>query len=240
MNVLFFVRGLISLIVVSAACTALLTQLQIRKILPAILNVKNPVLLTWHRWAGRIAMGGFILHRTMCLLVGVHLFQRNAYLSFPLEPRHFAHGILSALCAAAVLSKIWVTRRKVKPGQKWALSSWGVSVFIIGASFTTLTCALAAWRWIDPAAMWAKNDWLVYQAATLGHIGLAIALIWLGRLALKNRPGPDQADTFVERGVTKGNGIARKPRTLRVFKYINAKSLSTTSRRILCIHVKLL
>lgn len=240
MNVLLFVRGLIGLVVVSAAVTALLTQLQIRKILPAVLNVNDPVLLTWHRWAGRIAMGGFVLHRTMYLLVGVHLFQSNTYSFFSLEPRHFAHSILSALCAAAVLSKIWVTRRKVEQGGKRALSSWDVTVFIFGASFSALTCALAAWRWAEPAATWDNHDWLIYRAATLGHVGLAIALIWLGRMALINKPDPDQADTFLERVVTAGHRIGKKPRKLRVFKTIKTKSLSTTSRRILCIHVKLL
>jgi hypothetical protein len=232
MNALFFVKGSTGLIVLLAAVFALLTQLQVRKIPPAILNVKNPVLLTWHRWAGRIALGGFVLTRMICQLVGV-------YPTFPLEARHFAHGVLSALCAAAILSKIWVTRRQVRWGKKRILT-WVVTTFIVGASFSTLTGALAAWRWANPTVIWGKNEWLIYRAATLGHVGLAIALIWLGRLALVNGRCRDQVNTFVECGVTGGHRIAKKSRRLRVFKYIKAKSLSFTSRRNLCIHVKLL
>jgi hypothetical protein len=201
MNALFFVKGSTGLIVFSAAVFALLTQLQIRKISPAILNVKDPVLLTWHRWAGWIALGGFVLNRMICQLLGV-------YPTFPFEARHFAHGVLSVLCAVAILSKIWVTRRKVKWGKKRILT-WVVTIFIVGASFSTLTGVLAAWRWANPTLTWDKNEWLIYQAAIFGHVGLAIALIWLGRLALVNGRGPDQIDAFVERGVTGGHGIAK-------------------------------
>jgi hypothetical protein len=200
MNALFFVKGSTGLMVVLAAVFALLTQLQVRKILPAILNVKDPVLLTWHRWAGRVALGGFVLNRMICQLVGV-------YPTFPFEARHLAHGVLSALCAVAILSKIWVTRRQVRWGKRRILA-WVVTLFIVGASFSTLTGALAAWRWADPAVTWGKNKWLIYQAAILGHVGLAMALIWLGRLALVNGRGRDQVDTLVERGVTGGHRIA--------------------------------
>jgi hypothetical protein len=201
MNALFLVRNLIGPIVFAAAVFALLTQLQIRNIIPATFGVKNPIFLKWHRWAGRIAIGGFVLNRMICQLVGV-------YPTFPLEARHFAHGALSALCAAAILSKIWVTRRQVRRGKKRILT-WVVAIFIVGASFSTLTGALAAWRWANPTVTWGKNEWLIYQAATLGHVGLAIALIWLGRLALENGRGRDQVDTLVERSVTGWRGIAK-------------------------------
>jgi hypothetical protein len=201
MNALFFVKGSTGLIVFLAAVFALLTQLQVRNIIPVTFRVKNPVLLEWHRWAGRIALGGFVLNRMICQLVGV-------YPTFPFEARHFAHGVLSALCAAAILSKIWVTRGKVK-WEKKRILTWVVTVFIVGASFSTLTGALAAWRWANPTVTWGKNEWLIYQAATLGHVGLAIALIWLGRLALVNGRGRDQVDTLVERSVRGWHRIAK-------------------------------
>jgi hypothetical protein len=204
MNALFLARNLISPIVCSAAIFALLTQLQIHNIIPTIYGVKNPVLLKWHRWAGRIAIGGFVLDRMICQLLG-------EYPTFPFEARNFAHGVLSALCAVAVLSKVWVTWPKGKWGRKRILT-WVVTIFIVGASFSTLTGALAAWRWASPTVIWGKNEWLIYQAATLGHVGLAIALIWLGRLALVNGRGRDQIDTFVERGVAGEHRIAKNYR----------------------------
>ena len=99
MNALFLVKGSTGLIVCLAAVFALLTQLQVHKIPLAILNVKDPVLLTWHRWAGRIALGGFVLNRMICQLVGVYAVHGDAYLASPFEARHLAHSVPSALCA---------------------------------------------------------------------------------------------------------------------------------------------
>ena len=149
-----------------------------------------------------------MLNRMICPLVDVYLSHGDAYLAFPFDARYFAHGVLSALCAVAVLSKVWVTQRKVKWEMNQVLT-WVVTIFIVGASFSTLTCALAAWRWANPTVTWDKGEWFTYRAATLGHVGLAIALIWLGRLALVNGRGSGQIDTFVERGVTGGHRIAK-------------------------------
>jgi hypothetical protein len=204
MDALFFVKGLIGLTVFCAAVLALLTQLQIQKRVPAIFGVKDAVLLEWHRRAGRVALGGFVLSRMMGFLLG-------AYPDFPFEARHLAHGALSALCAVAVLSKIWAARRQVRWGRKQALT-WGASIFVLGAGFSILTCGLVAWRWANPSLTWVRGQHLIYQAGTVGHVGLALALIWLGRLALVNRRGLDELETVGERDVMGG---AQNPQTSR-------------------------
>ena len=79
----------------------------------------------------------------------------------------------------------------MKPGHQLAFErrglSWGVLVFIFGASFFTLTCKLVVWRWASPTIMMDSGEWFNYQAAVVGHVWLAITLIWMGRLALKRR-----------------------------------------------------
>jgi hypothetical protein len=79
----------------------------------------------------------------------------------------------------------------VKPGHqlgfKMRVLSWGGLVFILGTSFITLTCKLVVWRWAYPNAMMDSGEWFNYQAAIVRYTWLAIALIWMVRLALKRR-----------------------------------------------------
>ena len=55
--------------------------------------------------------------------------------------------------------------------------------FFIGGSIFTLACILVAWRSFDKTVTWNSKKWLVYQATALGQVLLAIALVWLGKLA---------------------------------------------------------
>ena len=114
MNTLLFVKGLVGLIVFLAAIGALLMQLQTRKVFPPILKVKGPRLLTWHRWLGRTALAGMVFNGALCLLIGLYPALRS-------DPRHLAHSILAILLAIAFLSKVWVTRRKIRWGIKQIL-----------------------------------------------------------------------------------------------------------------------
>jgi hypothetical protein len=79
----------------------------------------------------------------------------------------------------------------VKPGHQLAFErrvfSWGVLFFILSASFFTLTCKLVVWRWAYPTVMMDSGEWFNYQAAIVRYTWLAIALFWMGRLALKRR-----------------------------------------------------
>lgn len=174
------VNGPVNMIILVAAIIALLTQPQIRIRIPSFFGVDLPVLQNWHCWAGRIALGGFVLNYMLFPLVGMHP-------ATPADLRYSAHSVLSTLCAVAVLRKIWLTWREDTDRTKWMLP-WSTAVFGLGASFFTLSCALAAWRWANPTGTWGEIQWLVFKAATLGHVGLAIALIWLGRLALRSLP----------------------------------------------------
>ena len=203
MNVRFLSNSLIGPIVFFAAVIALLTQLQIHKKVHAIFGVEYPVLLAGHRWAGRIALGGFVLKRMMGLFSDSCSTYGDTCLAFPFKPQHLTHGALSALCAAAVVSKIRVTQRRARRRTRGVLA-WRATSFFLGASFFILTCVLAAWRWANPSVIWGKTEWLIYKAATLGHVGLAIALIGLGRLALASRHRLDRTGTFVELRVMEG------------------------------------
>ncbi len=218
----FLVKGAINFIVCFALFIALLTRLQIHGKTPAFLCAGNPPLVKWHRWAGWITLGGFVLNRVISSYVGESP-------PFPLKLQHYAHGVFSALCAVAFLNKIRVTQREAKWAKQRVLT-WGTTTFILGTSFYTLTFALSAWRWTNPPVTWGKDEWLTYQAARIGHVGLAVALIFLGRLALKNRPGRKQKDTFSRGYATGGNEKAESYRAPQVSKYKVANSIS--SRRI--------
>jgi len=136
-NSLAFVKGLIGLIVFIAAIGALATQLQSRKLIPAIFRLKGPALLKWHRWLGRIALGGTVLDGMLCMEVGLYPALRT-------DTRHLIHMAFGVLLAIALLSKAWVLRRKLK----WALRravSWGIVVFILEAGVFGSATVFAIW-----------------------------------------------------------------------------------------------
>ncbi len=137
MNTLLFVKGLIGLIVIVPALIAFLTQAQIRKKIPPIFKANNPALLKWHRWTGRIALGGFVLNSVICLLIGV-------YPAFPFTPRYIAHSALSVLCTFVFLGKVYVTRRKVKWGIK-RIVPWGIALFALHVGIFLTATVFALW-----------------------------------------------------------------------------------------------
>jgi hypothetical protein len=136
-NALLFVKGLIGLIVFAAAAGALITQLQIRKVIPAIFRVKTPVLLNWHRWLGRVSLGGFVLNSVICMLIGFYPALRT-------DPRHLAHSLLSILCAVVFLGKVWVTRRRVRWGLQ-RIVPLGASLFVLQAGVFLTATVFAIW-----------------------------------------------------------------------------------------------
>jgi hypothetical protein len=137
MDTLLFVKGLIGVIVFAAAIGALVTQLQIRKKIPPIIRAKTPTLLSWHRWLGRTALGGFVLNSTICLLVGL-------YPALRADPRHLLHGLLAVLCAAVFLGKVWTTRGRIKWGMKRILPL-GVTLFVLQMGVFLTATVFAIW-----------------------------------------------------------------------------------------------
>jgi hypothetical protein len=137
MDSLLFVKGLIGLVVFVAAIGALITQLQIRKKIPPVLKASPKVLRNWHLWMGRVALGGFVLDSTLCLLIGLYPVPRT-------DPRHLAHSILSTLCAAFFLGKVWITRRKVRWAMKRILF-WGTLVFALQTGVFLTATVSAIW-----------------------------------------------------------------------------------------------
>jgi hypothetical protein len=137
MDSLLFVKGLIGLIVFVAALGALITQLQIRKKIPAILRAHPRMLRSWHLWMGRIALGGFVLNSMICLLVGLYPAPRT-------DLRHLAHGILATLGVVFFLGKVWITRRRVR----WAMKRivpLGVIVFAFQTAIFLTATVFAIW-----------------------------------------------------------------------------------------------
>ena len=188
MKSLLYINDTIALIVFCAAVIAGFAQLKIHNLSPAIPAVENAVLHKWHRWAGWLAIGGFVLNRMVYLRAGEAL-------PAPFGPRSFAHGFLIALCVIAVLRKVWVTQNTVNWNRK-RIAAWRISVFILGASFFALFAALTTWRWLNPTLTWDAKEQLIYTLAISGHIGLATALIWLGRSALTHRYRSNQITSF--------------------------------------------
>jgi len=136
-NALLFVKGLIGAIVFIAAAGALVTQLQSRKLMPAILRLNGPALLKWHRWLGRIALGGTVLDGVLCMEIGLYPVLRT-------DTRHLIHMAVAVLLAIALLSKSWVLRRKLK----WALRRavpWGIAVFILQVAVFGSATVFAIW-----------------------------------------------------------------------------------------------
>ncbi|UCC63952.1 MAG: hypothetical protein JSV36_02505 [Anaerolineae bacterium] len=137
MDSLLFVKGLIGLAVFIAAIGALITQLQIRKKIPPVLRARPQVLRNWHLWMGRVALGGFVLNSTLCLLIGLYPAPRT-------DPRHLAHSILATLCVVFFLGKVWVTRRKVR----WAMRRilpLGMFVFALQTAIFLTATVFALW-----------------------------------------------------------------------------------------------
>jgi len=134
---LVFVKGLIGALVFLAAIGALITQLQMRKRIPAIIKAGPKVLRQWHLWLGRVALGGFILNSTICLLIGLYPTPRT-------DVRHLTHGILATLGAVLLLGKGWATRRRVK----WAMKrivTFGILVFALQAAVFLTATVFAIW-----------------------------------------------------------------------------------------------
>ena len=137
MDSLLLVKGLIGLVVFIAAIGAAITQLQIRKKIPPVLKASPKVLRNWHLWMGRVALGGFVLNSTLCLLIGLYPAPRT-------DPRHLAHSILATLCVVFFLGKVWITRRKVR----WAMKRivpLGALVFVFQTVIFLTATVFAIW-----------------------------------------------------------------------------------------------
>jgi len=121
------VKGLIGLIVIVAATLAALIQLQIRKKIPAVFKPRGPVLLDWHRWAGRTALAGFFLNGVMCLMVGL-------YPVLYTGPRYLVHGSVAIVAAVVFAGKVWSQRKR---------NRWGVrNVLPVGLFLWSLQAAI--------------------------------------------------------------------------------------------------
>jgi hypothetical protein len=182
MDALHLVRNLAVPVVLLAATVGLLAQPRILGRVPLVGGVGESALLGWHRWVGRVAVAGLVV-------VGLAWSLASTDTVSPRVPGILAHGILCVICAVTILRKAWITQRgtKRRMRQVWP---WVTATFALGASFVVLTCAMAAGPWADPGTIGDRGRWLVRQAGTVGHMGLGIALIWLGRLALKTLPLP--------------------------------------------------
>jgi len=175
--VLINVIGYVFIIIfLSAVVIALSTQFQIRIGRPPFQNHGVSILESRHRLAGWIAICG------LAGVAAISIFQRNG-LPILIKPIVILHVPLLTICAAVKLRKGWViqSKRWQSEGKSFA---WWITILIIGMSFCTVTCAMVIWQYFDNEILMISSiKALPYQILLFGHIGLAFALIWLGRTA---------------------------------------------------------
>jgi len=130
-----------------------------------------------HRRSGWIAIVG------LAGVAAISTFQRNE-LPILVERFIFLHVPLLTICAVVKLRKVWVNQN-VRYRSVGKSLTWWMTNLIIGMSFCTVTCAMVIWQYSDiEVLMMSSIKALTYESLQYGHIGLAFALIWLGRTAL--------------------------------------------------------
>jgi hypothetical protein len=183
MNALYLVSDLTGPTVFFAAIIGLLAQPQVLRRVSLTVGDRGSALLGWHRRVGRIAVVGLVVGGLTWSLTS----EQDAFIG---EPTVLAHGILCAVCALIVLRKVWGRQRQARRKMRQVFP-WVTATLAVGASFVALTCVLVAGRWTAPSIAGDRGGWLIHQAEMIGHMGLGMALIWLGRLALRNPPKAD-------------------------------------------------
>jgi hypothetical protein len=163
-------------IFLSAVIIALSIQFQIRIGRPAFQNHGVSILESRHRLSGWIAISG------LAGVAAISIFQRDGS-PILIKPFIFLHVPLLTICAAVKLRKGWVIQSK-----RWRIVgkpfAWWIINLIIGMSFCIVTCAMVIWQYFDNGILMISSiKALPYQSLLFGHIGLAFALIWLGRTA---------------------------------------------------------
>lgn len=168
-----------------AVVIAVSTQFQIRISHPAFQNHGVSILESRHRLSGWIALGG------LAGVAAISIFQPNG-LPILIKPFIFLHVPLLTICAVVKLRKGWVNQSKLRRSKGNSLAWWMTNI-IIGIGFCTATCAMVIWKYSNiNLLMMSSIKALPYEFLLFGHIGLAFALIWLGRIAL----GRDQVLAF--------------------------------------------
>lgn len=180
MNALYLVRDLMGPTVFFAAIIGLLAQPQVLRRVSITVGDEASALLGWHRRLGRFAVVGLVAGGLTWSLSS----EQDAFIG---EPTVLAHGILCAVCALMVLRKAWGRQRQARREMRQILP-WVTVTIALGASFAALTCVLATRRWTEPTMARERGGGLIPQAEMVGHMGLGIGLIGLGRLALRNTP----------------------------------------------------
>lgn len=174
MNALDVSRYVFWTIFISAALIASLTQLQIMTGSFVSQDSEISKLNSRHRWTGWIALCGLLLVFTSRLLPGEGL-------PLIVGQINLIHIPMMAICGIGYLRKVWVSQNS--PDQsKLSRNLWWSTMCGLGLCFIAVSVLFAIWPTLGMKPTLEANIW---RWLMIGHIGLALALIWSGRSALR-------------------------------------------------------
>lgn len=216
MTALEISRYIFWVIFLCSALVAVLTQIQIRVDSDGSSNGEVSKLNSRHRWTGWLALCALVLILASSLIMGSGLPKILAQINL-------IHIPLMTICAVVYLRKVWVTKKMLKLSMNQRFLWWGI-MCTLGMCFFAISFGLAIWYLLKVNPVLANNIW---RLLLIGHTGLALGLIWLGRLAL--RKGKRTELNYHKK---QWNWREKIPVVLGLTLIINKKkALSMTSRR---------
>ena len=176
MKILEITRYFLNLLFISTLVIALISQLLIWiDLLPA--RYLKEDLIARHRSSGQLALVAFVL---------IALVNFGRFDSLPLIQKggYLVHIPLLTICGISRLGLIWRIQ-KSNGISKRNLLIWWLTIFLVGLIFLFFCCGMLLWQ-LSLAQMeilvWGEKEFNLFS---IGHIGLAIVLILLGRSGLR-------------------------------------------------------
>ena len=174
MNALDVSRYVFWTIFISAALIASLTQLQIMTGSFVSQDREISKLISRHRWTGWIALCGLLLIFTSRLLPGEGL-------PLIVGQINLIHIPLMTICGIGYLRKVWVSQNSPDQNKLSRNLLWWMMCGL-GVCFFAVSVLLAIW---STPGMKPTLEATIWRWLMIGHIGLALTLIWSGRSALR-------------------------------------------------------
>ena len=178
MTPILFARNGLTLFFALALFLSQLARLKIDNFLPSTKIVYNLGRQRRHRRAGWTFVGALVL-----------IWATGFVLDIPLATTSIAsamiHAVPISICAFVVVRKIWIRQHQMGWPTKRVIA-WATAVVILGVCFSIATLLLATRTWADPSGTSVGKLWQLFQNTALMHVGIALLLMWLGRIALKS------------------------------------------------------
>jgi hypothetical protein len=178
MTPILFARHGLTLFSALALFISLLVRLKIDNFLPPTKITYNLGRQRWHRRAGWTFVVALVLIWATGLAHDIPLAKSS-------KASAMIHVIPISICAFAVIRKIWIRQHQIgRPTKR--VTAWTIATVILGVCFSITTLLLATRQWADPSGTSGGKLSHLYQNTALIHIGIALLLMWLGRIALKS------------------------------------------------------